>query len=198
MRTRGVRLSSRAIAFAVMMGALGNILSVVSIGLTKVGQIGLDLSHVATFIAAIYGGPFWGFLIGMIGGFVPGIYFGPMGWLAWLGLIALPIGKSLTGFTAGVLYKLFNIDRREHPSLLTIPIVLVGFVPECLFTAFFFLVPVPYFLGWSLEFSVGLLIGILVKAWIEIAFMSAFMGALKGNGGFSTFMANFLAMRRAQ
>jgi len=50
------------------MAALGNTLSALSIGLTKVGQIGLDLSHIATFIASVYGGPVMGFLIGLVGG----------------------------------------------------------------------------------------------------------------------------------
>jgi len=192
---KNVELSSRVIALTAMMGALGNTLSAVSIGLTKVGQIGLDLSHVATFIAAIYGGPLMGFLVGLIGGFVPGLYFGPMGGLAWLGFIGLPVGKSLTGLTTGALYRLLNVGQRGHPSLFTIPVVLMGYAPECLFTVFFFLVLVPYFLGWV---GVSLLIYILIKAWIEIALMSVFMGALTGNGGFSNFMANFLAIRRVR
>jgi len=192
---KNVGLSSRVIALTAMMGALGNTLSAVSIGLTKVGQIGLDLSHVATFIAAIYGGPFMGFLVGLIGGFVPGLYFGPMGGLAWLGFVGLPVGKSLTGLTTGVFYKLFNVSQRKHPSLFTVPVVLVGYAPECLFTAFFFLVLVPYFLGWV---SVSLLIYILIKAWIEIALMGVFMGALAGNGGFSDFMINFLTIHKVR
>ena len=193
MWTTKFKLSSRMIALTAMMGALGNTLSAVSIGLTKVGQIGLDLSHVATFIAAIYGGPLMGFLVGLISGFIPGLYFGPMGGLAWLGLIGLPVGKSLTGLTTGVLYRLFNVGQRKHPSLFTVPVALLGYAPECLFTAFFFLVLVPYFLGWV---SVSLLIYILIKAWIEIALMSVFMGALTGNDGFSNFMVNFFTIRK--
>jgi len=192
---KSFELSSRVIAFIAIMVALGNALSAFSIGLTKVGQVGLDLSHVATFIAAIYGGPFVGFLTGLLGGIVPGIYFGPMGWLSWLGLIGLPIGKSLTGLTTGALYKFFNVNQKSRPSLFTIPIVLVGFVPECLFTVIFFLNLVPFFLGWL---NIPLLITILIKAWIEIPFMSVFMGALAGNGGFKNFMANFLVMRKVQ
>lgn len=195
MESKGVKLSSRVIVFTVMMAVLGNTLSALSIGLTKVGQIGLDLSHIATFIAAVYGGPYMGFLTGLLSGFVPGVYFGPMGGLAWLGLIGLPIGKSLTGLTTGALCKLLNVNQRAHSSVLVVPIVLMGYIPECLFTAFFFLTLVPQFFGWA---SVGLLISILVKAWIEIGFMSVFMGALTGNDGFSTLVTRFLTMRKVK
>ena len=185
--------SSRLVAFIAIMVALGNALSAFSIGLTKIGQVGLDLSHVATFIAAIYGGPFVGFLTGLLGGIVPGIYFGPMGWLSWLGLIGLPIGKSLAGFTTGALCKFFNLDQRTRPSLFAIVFVLVGFIPECLFTVVFFLYLVPFFLGWL---NIPLLISILFKAWPEIAFIGALMGALVGNDGFKSFMARFLVVRK--
>jgi hypothetical protein len=42
------------------MAVLGNTLSMLSIGLANAGQIGLDLSHIAAFIAAVYGGPYVG------------------------------------------------------------------------------------------------------------------------------------------
>ena len=48
------RINSKIIAFTAVMVALGNALSALSIGLSKVGQVGLDLSHIATLIAAIY------------------------------------------------------------------------------------------------------------------------------------------------
>jgi len=192
---KGLHMKARVISFTAMMGALGNTLSAISIGLTKAGQVGLDLSHIATFVAAIYGGPYIGFLTGLIGGFAAGIYFGPLSGLGWLGLIGLPFGKSLTGLTTGFLYRMLKVNQRSHPSLFAIPVVLLGYVPECLFTIFYFTVLVPYFFGW---FSLSLLIFISIKAWIEIAFMSVLMGALAGNGGFKTFMANFLPMRRDQ
>jgi len=187
--------NSRAIAFIAIMAALGNALSAFTIGLTKAGQVGIDLSHIATFIAAVYGGPYMGFLTGLLGGIVPGIYYGPLSGLSWLGLIGLPIGKSLTGFATGALCKFFNLNRMTRPSLFVIPIVLIGFIPEFLFTVVFFLYLVPFFLGWL---SIPVLISIVVKAWIEVAFMSAFMGALIGNGGFSSFMDRFLVMRKVQ
>ena len=115
--------------------------------------------------------------------------------LSWLGLIGLPIGKALTGLTTGAFCKLFNVNQSAHPSILTVPIVLMGYIPECLFTIFFFLVLVPYFFGWA---SVSLLISILVKAWIEIGVMSVLMGALTGNGGFNTFMTKILTLHKVK
>lgn len=185
-------------AFTAMMVALANALSALSIGLTRIGQVGLDLSNLAAFIGAVYGGPLLGFLIGLLGGIVPGIHFGPLGGLAWLGLIGLPLGKSLTGLTTGILYRYVNSNRRANTSLLTIPVVLLGYVPECLFTIFFFLTLVPYFLGPLPWLTLGLLISILVKAWTEIALMSVFMAALTGNVGFSTFVKNFFTVHKIQ
>jgi len=190
--------SSKVAVFTAVMVAVGNGLSALSIGLAKVGQVGLDLSHVATFIAAIYGGPAIGFLTGLLGGIVPGIHFGPLGGLAWLGLIGLPIGKSLTGLTAGFLYNILGVSRRSKPSLLTVPVVLASYVPECLFTIFFFLALVPLFLGPAPWLTASLLVSILVKAWIEVALMSIFLSALTGNQGFTAFVSSFFTERKVR
>jgi len=181
-------MNSKMIAFVIIMVALGNVLSFIPIGLSRVGQVGFDLSHITTFIVAFYGGPFLGFLTGFTGGIAAGIQFGPMGWLSWLGLIGLPVGKSLTGFTSGALFKGLKISQKSHSSLLAISMVLIGYVPEFLFTVLFFLVLVPFFLGWM---NVALLISIAIKAWMEMAVMSVLMGALAGNNGFSTYMSAF-------
>jgi len=61
-----------------------------------------------------------GFLTGLFVGILPGVYFGPLGTGSWLGLIGLPIGKSLTGFTAGLLYKILDVDQRHRKSILTV------------------------------------------------------------------------------
>ncbi len=144
------------------MVVLGNTLSMLSIGLANAGQIGLDLSHIATFIAAVYGGPYVGCLTGLLSGLFPGVYFCPMGGLAWLGLIGLPLEKALTEQTTGALYKLLKLNQRSRPSVLVVPLMLIGYIPECLFTVFFFFTLVPHFFGWT---SVGILITILIKAW---------------------------------
>ena len=186
-------MNPKSIAFVIMMAALGNVLSLIPIGLTRVGQVGFDFSHIATFIVAIYGGPILGFFVGLTGGITAGIYFGPMGWLSWLGLVGLPVGKSLTGLATGAIFRLLKINKRTHASLQTIPAVLIGFVPEFLFTAFFFLFLVPQVLGWL---NVPLLVSIEVKAWGEISIMSILMAALIGNNGFRTFMQSFFGSEK--
>jgi hypothetical protein len=196
MVARNLELNSRAVAFTAVMVALANVLAALSIGLTRVGQIGLDLSNVAVFVAAIYGGPFLGFLVGFLGGIASGINFGLLGGLGWLGIIGLPLGKSMTGFTTGALYKALNVTQRKNRSIITIPIVLIGYVPEFLFTIFFFIVLVPFFLGPAPWLTTSLLISILLKAWLETALMSAFMGALTGNVGFTDFVTSILSARK--
>jgi hypothetical protein len=193
---RNLELNSRVAAFTAVMVALANILAALSISLTRVGQIGLDLSNIAVFIGAIYGGPYLGFLVGFLGGIGAGINFGLLGGLGWLGLIGLPLGKSMTGFTTGALFKAFNVTRKNNRSLLTIPLVLLGYVPEFLFTIAFFIVFVPYFLGPAPWLTMSLLISILAKAWLETILMSVFMGALTGNVGFTTFISSILSARK--
>ncbi len=190
-----VKLGSKLLVFIAVMAVLGNTLSMLSIGLANVGQIGLDLSHIATFIAAVYGGPYVGGITGLLSGIFPGVYFGPIGGFAWLGLIGLPLGKALTGLTTGTLCQLLKVNQWSHLSILVVPLVLIGYIPECLFTAFFFLALIPHFFGWA---SVGMLITILVKAWIEVGVMSIFMGVLTGNSGFNTLIKNVLTLREVK
>ena len=186
-------MNTRTIALVVVMAVLGNMLSLISIGLTRVGQVGLDFSLVTTLIVAVYGGPALGFLTGLAGGISAGVLFGPMGTLSWLGLMGLPIGKSLTGLTAGVLFKGLRIRERAHPSPFAVPVVLLSYVPEFLFTVFFFLALVPYFFGWL---SVALVVSIGIKAWMELGVMSVLVGALLGNNGFSEFMSAYFNTRK--
>ena len=184
--------NSKKIVFIAIMSALGNILAGISIYLGPIiPGVALDLSHVATFIAAIYGGPVVGFLVGLFGGVFSGVYFGPLGNLSWLGLIGLPLGKSLTGLTTGFLYKFLKVKQRSRPSIIALPLVISSYIPECLFTIFFFLSIMPYFLG--VGGGLIMLSFILPKAWGEIVLMGFLMAALAGNEGFSVFIASALS-----
>ena len=188
MALQGENVNTRTIALVIMMAVLGNVLSLIPIGLTRIGQVGFDFSLVTTLVVALYGGPVLGFLTGLAGGISAGVLFGPMGQLSWLGLVGLPVGKSLTGLTAGVLFKGVRIRERVHPSPFAVPTVLLAYVPEFLFTVFFFLALVPYVFGWV---SVPLVISIGIKAWMELVVMSVLVGALLGNNGFSEFMSAY-------
>ena len=171
------------------MGGLGNALFVLSQLVFNLGQIKLDLSHVGTLVAALYAGPWVGLTTGLIVGIVPGMYFGYIGGsLGLLGLLGLPIGKAMTGFTVGALAKWLRIGERKQSSLIAILVVLVGYVPEFVFTILLFKALVPIFVPAAAEFLLAALTGILIKAWIEIFAMSFYMGATVGNNGFSNFL----------
>jgi len=189
-------MNSRKIAFISLMSALGLLLSALSLNMapifSAVGQGGaaLDFSHTATFIASIFGGPSAGIAVGLLGGIYAGFHFGyVMGSLGLLSLFGVPLGKALTGLTAGLLYKKLRINERKRISILTVLTVLASYIPECIFTIMYFLYLVPIFYGFSMSFLVPIVIS---KAWVEIVVMSFLMGALVGNNGFKEFVAKFL------
>ncbi len=185
-------MNSKNIAFVALMGALGNILFGLSNYLGPIiPGVSIDLSHIPTFITAIYGGPIIGLFTGLIVGIFPGIQYGPLSpFGSWVALIGLPIGKSLTGLTSGLLYRILGMDRRSYKSLFTVPLVLASYIPECLFTIFYFVALLPYLVGSG---GIGILTFVLPKAWAEIIFMSFFMAALVGNNGFNNFIANYFS-----
>ncbi len=185
-------MNLKVLTFTAMMGALGNILFALSETVLSWGQVALDISHIGTLIAAVYGGPLTGLIAGLLVGLGPGLYFGYIGGsLGLLGLIGLPLGKALTGVFVGLLARWFKINERRASSLLVIPIVLIGYVPECIFTIFLFEVLVAIFLPLIAQFLIPFLVPILIKALIEMGIMSFFMAALFGNNGFKVFVASF-------
>lgn len=187
-----VSFDAKSIAFIAVMAAMGNILAVLSINVAPIaGGVAMDLSHIATFIAAIFGGPVIGAIVGFCGGVYPGYYFGfAVGNLGLLSLIGIPIGKALTGLMAGLLYKRLKINRSSRPSTYTVPIILLSYIPECLFTVVFFLYLVVPVVGEGMAFMLPI---ILPKAWIEIILMSFLMGALVGNISFRDFVTRYLS-----
>jgi uncharacterized membrane protein len=189
--------SPRTIAFVALMGALGNVMFVVSETIFKTGSIALDLSHIGTFVAAIYGGPLVGLITGFIVGIGPGLYFGYLGGsLGLLGLIGLPVGKALTGLTVGYLGRILKIDSARHPSWKVAVATLVGYIPEALFTILYFetfiVILIPGFASYLMS-QYGTMHAyvafLMAKAWIEIGIMTAFMSALVGNNGFNEFVS---------
>ncbi len=193
-------MNSKEITFIAMMSALGLALSALSLNiapiLSSVGQGGaaLDLSHIATFVAAIFGGPYVGALVGFIGGIYAGYYFGyVLGSLGLLSLIGVPFGKALTGLTVGFLYNKLRIGNRKNPSLLTTVTVLISYVPECIFTIIYFLYIVSLVYGYAMSFMIPI---VIPKAWIEIIVISVMMGALVGNAGFREFMLKFFVPQK--
>ncbi len=147
--------------FAGMLGALGNALAIISMEVGNLHpQIALDLSHLATIVAAYALGPAWGALTGALVAAFPFVRFSLMGYLPIvIGLLIFP-GKAMTGFFVGVLGK------RLRPAL-AVPI---GYVPESIFTFATLeltrrvLLPPEQ----AVFLSTGVILGILLKAWVEI------------------------------
>jgi LytS/YehU family sensor histidine kinase len=189
-------MDTKQTAFIATMSALGASLSIISLHMAPIsivvpgqGGAALDLSHLATFVAAIFGGPYIGATVGFLSGIYAGYYFGyVMGSLGVLSLIGVPFGKALTGFTAGFLYKKLGIHKSSRPSTLTVPILLISYIPECIYTIVYFLFIVQIVYGVGMGFMIPI---VIPKAWIEIAIMSLLMGALVGNTGFKEFILKF-------
>ena len=165
----GRRFSNKIIVYVAIMAALGTAVSILTINTVQLGatQISLDLSHLGTFMVAIPGGAILGAITGAIVGIYPGIAFGYIwGQLGIVGLFGLPVGKAMTGFTSGIVQKTF-----KRPFLS----VLLGYVPECIFTIWLFVFVVPFMTPIPAEFVLIIALGIVGKAWIEILFMAFLM-----------------------
>ncbi len=157
---------SKTIGIVALLGALGNVLSLISTALGNIHpQIAVDLSHIATIMAASMMGSLGGLAVGAISSITPYVRFGPMGYLGPLvGLLIFP-GKAMTGAFAGALIKKF---RRPSISLL------VGYIPESVFTWLSFKVWIPLLLPEISQWITDPIVyGILIKAWVEILIIAA-------------------------
>lgn len=186
---------ARGISFIGVMGALGNVLSAISIMMAPINeQVAFDFSHVATFVAAIYGGPVVGALTGFIGGFAPAVLFGYVtGQLGIFGF-TIPFGKALTGFVVGLLALVFKPFKRSYSSPSVILSVLLGYVPEAIYTIYIFQALIPFFVP-AMAFLALYLTPILIKGWFEMIILAFFMAALCGNQGFTSFVRKFFPKR---
>jgi riboflavin transporter FmnP len=186
----GIGLNTKKLAFIIMMGALGNVLFAISYFAGPIAPgIALDFSLVAVFIAGFFVGPKEGIITGIIAGVLPGIMFGPAGSSGWLGLIGLPLGKALTGLTSGLIGKTIDLQK-PRSSLLGVPITLLAYVPEAIFTYSYFAFILPFFIPSQLLGN-AIIITILVKAVGEVLIMGFIVAALLGNKGFRDFIKGF-------
>lgn len=187
--------SSKVIVFVAVMGALGNVLSFISIKVTPLlphiplgpisVSVAIDLSHVATFIAALFGGPAVGGLTGLVGGAIAANEFGFSQGNIITGL-GLPVGKAMTGFMAGLIIRHFGImdGQRIRMALVT----LASWVPEGVFTSFLFLVIFPPVYGMPVMVAQIITSQILVKAIVEMIVMGLILAGLLGNRGFTEYV----------
>jgi len=188
-------MNTKMITFTIMMGALGTALFAISYSVGQIApSVALDFSLVAAFIAGFYGGPKVGFISGLFVGILPGIMFGPLGMGGALGLIGLPIGKALSGMTAGLIAKAAKFGQTPRSSLLGIPASYLAYVPEAIFTYGYFIL-----LSGPVAGPATFFVYILPKAMLEVTIISVIMAALMGNTGFNNFVrGHFTQMNPAK
>ena len=176
-------MNTKELAFTLMMGALGSALFAISYYAGNLAPgIALDFSLIACLIAGFFAGPTVGFTTGLFVGILPGIMFGPLGMGGVAGLIGLPLGKGLSGLTAGLIAKALKLEQKPKSSLLGIPATYIAYVPEAIFTYGYFV----FLLGMETGGTV-FLTSILPKAIVEVTIISVIIAALLGNTGFSNF-----------
>jgi hypothetical protein len=190
---KGLTMNSKQLIFVAMMATLGNVLSglsiystpmIPSISLGTVSMsLALDLSHLATFISAV-NGPIIGGITGLVGGVVAAYQFG-FSQGNYITGFCLPIGKALTGLTAGILLTKFNFRNRR---LVFIALTLIAYIPEAIFTAILFLIILPAAFFIPIPIAQLILIQILVKASLEMVIMGIIMAVLMSRKEFKSFV----------
>lgn len=193
------RLGTKGIMFIAVMAALGNVLSFISIQLSPIipsiplgpvsVSLAIDISHLTTFIAALFGGSIIGGLTGAIGGLVAAFEFGfsKGNFITGFGL---PIGKALTGITAGYLMKKWNPSKKTPYMVLS---TVVAYIPEALLTLFLFITLLPALMGLPSYIAYAISIQIIVKAFLEMIALGVILGILTKNNFFITAISTYFS-----
>ena len=185
---------SKRVAFIALMGALGNVLAMITLPLFPLAQhVYLDFSSLPVLIAAVFGGALMGATTGFIAGLTPSIWFGFIGGtLGFLGFSA-SIGKALHGLFVGLLVNWLKPMGRRYGTALLIPIVVLGFIPEALWIYVVFKGLVWLFMVEGARFLSEVVVWhVLSKASFEVAVMAFFVSALAGHEGFKSVISSFL------
>jgi LytS/YehU family sensor histidine kinase len=183
--------TSKGLSFIALMAALGNVLSFISLQLSPIVpsiplgpinfSLALDLSHLATFAAALVGGPVVGGLTGLVGGFVAAFQFGFSQGNIITG-IALPLGKAMTGVVAGIIFQRINGDGWKTPL-----VTVVSYILEAIFTAVIFVYLYPIFYGLPTTVALIIALQIIVKAFVEMLLIGAVLKYISENKGFQAY-----------
>ena len=193
------RMGSKTLTFAATMAALGNALSFLSIQLTPLApniplgpvtvSLALDLSHLSTFIASLFGGPTVGGLTGLLSGFVAAFEFGFSKGNVVTG-VGLPLGKAMTGVAAGYVFQwLYEEDRPIRLVASTV----IAYVPEALLTLALFRYVLPAVVGLPASLATAIAIQIVVKAFFEMILLGLILLGLSQNVGFSNYARGYFA-----
>jgi len=146
---------------AIGVGVLGNLLSFLSSLLTPMHpQISFDFSHLATFLAAIAFGPFYGMIAGAVGSIYPYMHYAVFGIYGPFFGLAIIFGKAMTGFICGLL-------RNRMPVFLAVNI---SYIPESLFTFGFTQLMILFLPAGLLDGKI--ISGIIVEGWVEVIIFS--------------------------
>ncbi len=109
-------------------------------------------------------------------------------------MIGLPLGKALSGLTAGFIAKGLKFEQKPRSSFVGIPATFLSYVPEALFTYAYFIILLGFTAG-----ETTFVVYILPKAMLELAIISVIMAALFGNAGFNNYVkAHFAAMENTK
>jgi len=189
-------IGSKGLVFAAMMAALGNVLSFLSMQLTQAPNVSLgpvsvslalDLSHLATFIASLFGGPLVGGLTGLVGGLVAAFEFGFSKGNFVTGF-GLPLGKAMTGVAAGYVFRW--VYREGGAGRLVVSTV-VSYVPEALLTLVLFVYVLPPVTGLPVALATAVAVQIVVKAFVEMVILGIILAGLMSNLGFKTYARGY-------
>ena len=188
---------SKTLTFIALMGALGNVLSFISIQLAPLipsiplgpvsFSLALDLSHITTFISALFGGPIVGGMTGLIGGLVAAFEFGFSKGNIITGFM-LPIGKAMTGIAAGLVMARLRINGNRLRMVLA---TVIAYIPEGVLTASLFIFLFPLLFGTPIFVAKAIAVQILVKAFIEMIAMGFILASMIGNQGFTDYVKGF-------
>lgn len=197
MTQMGTKMQTKALVFVAMMAALGNVLSFLSMQLAPIApniplgpvqvSLAFDLSHLATFIAAFFGGPMIGGLTGLVGGMVAAFEFGFSKGNLVTG-IGLPLGKALTGFAAGYIFKLLAIENSKLKLILS---TTISYIPEAILTYVLFRYLLPPIMGLPVAIAAAIGVQIIAKAFVEMIILAVILMGMIDNLSFKAFMDNY-------
>ncbi len=100
--------------------------------------------------------------------------------------IGLPIGKAMTGVTAGFILGRMNLFQGQKLS--KVFATAISYIPEGLFTAFVFIKILPVFFPMDPLFLIPFTVQIIVKAFFEMIVMGLILVAIAKNQGFTGYI----------
>ena len=190
------QLGTKSLTFVAIMAALGNVLSFITTQLAPIApniplgpvsvSLALDISHLTTFIAALFGGPVIGGVTGAVGGVVAAFEFGFSKGNFVTGF-GLPLGKALTGIAAGIIFKRYDLDSWLRAALLT----MASYIPEGVLTLVLFRYLLPPVTGMPIGLATLIGYQIVVKAFIEMILLGLLLRQITSNTGFKAYAENY-------